>query len=496
MSIKNFGAALTVMVLLLSNKVWSQTYAESALQFARTAPTGSARILGLGGTQTALGGDYSSAYSNPAGLGMYNRSELTLSTGLSFFNTTAKYQGNTDYEFKPSINIPGISFVFNFPREQDDGFKGGTFAITMTRTNDFNQSTFYHGDKGTIVDSFIGIANGAPESQFDNDMYNTSTGLAYRNFLIGPATVLNSNNPDDQYFTDVPTNSSSQEKIRTNGSTSQWNFSYGGNFKDKLFFGVGLGISSLRYKSAKDYSENYGNDPNISSMDLQENLSVRGTGVNATVGITARPVNFFQIGTSISTPTLYFLSEKYDASMSSNWNNYDYYGDGSRILNNEYGETDIITSNYTLATPFKASGGIAFISKFGFITGDIDYINQKQSRYSSNTTGLSFSSDNNEIRSIYKPVINYRAGAEFRYKVLRIRAGYGVQVNTYKSNTNLDNNIKSISSGFGLRFKKYFVDVAVINSWGNNVYSPYIGASNVMLQNSLTRGVVTAGFNF
>ena len=80
---------LTAIVLFNFAAASAQDYTESALMFARTKPAGSARILGLGGSQTALGGDYSSALSNPAGLGMFNRSEFTFSLGLADNQTAA-----------------------------------------------------------------------------------------------------------------------------------------------------------------------------------------------------------------------------------------------------------------------------------------------------------------------------------------------------------------------------------------------------------------------
>ena len=70
------GILLLGYVLLNSSEGNAQSYAESALLFSRTNPGGSARIQALGGTQVSLGGDYSSAFSNPAGLGMYNKSEF------------------------------------------------------------------------------------------------------------------------------------------------------------------------------------------------------------------------------------------------------------------------------------------------------------------------------------------------------------------------------------------------------------------------------------
>ena len=40
---------------------------------------GTARYVGMGGAMTAIGGDPSSVFDNPAGLGLYQRSEVMLS---------------------------------------------------------------------------------------------------------------------------------------------------------------------------------------------------------------------------------------------------------------------------------------------------------------------------------------------------------------------------------------------------------------------------------
>lgn len=503
-----FGAALTVIVLCFYSVASAQTYAESALQFSRTALTGSARIQALGGAQIALGGDYSSALSNPAGLGLYNRSEVTIGTAFTSLNTSTEYLGNKDSDFKSSLNIPGFSIALHFPKDNDgEGFLGGTFVISMSRTNDFNQSTFYQGsNKNTsIIDSFIGNADSYQGTAYDSpDLifgegqpeYNSPTGLAYYNYLIGPKNIIDPNNSNQEYFTDVTSIPYQQETIKTKGRSNQWSFAYGGNYSDKLFFGGSIGITSLNYSTSKSYSENF-NDEIFSSLTLNETLTVRGSGINATVGAIGRPANFIQIGMSFSTPTVYSLSENYEASMNTYWKNYNYkFGNDSISLNDEFGQTDIVTSNYTLVTPLKFSSGVAFISKFGFITGDIELTNPATARYSSNTTGPNFSGANRKIKSTYKTMVSYRIGAEFRHDIFRARLGYGVQANAYRTEYDNDNKITSLSGGVGIKNKKFFLDFALINSRGENIYSPYDGAPTVAIKNSLTKGIVTFGLTF
>jgi hypothetical protein len=497
-----FGATLSV-ILLSVNFLWAQSYSESALLFSRTQPAGSARILGLGGTQTALGGDYSSALSNPAGLGMYNRSEFTFSPALSFYDTKSEFNGTSTDESTSKFNIPGISYVMHMGRDDDErSFRGGSLGISFSRINDFNRSTIYRGRNTTnsIVDYFMEQANGDTPSQFDSYQYNTPTGLAYYNYLIGPQSITDPNKPDDQYFTDAPVESDQQEEIVTKGTSYQWNFSYGANIEDKFFLGGGLGISTLRYKSQKTFSESYVDTDIIDGMQLNENLSIRGSGVNVTIGAIVRPVDFIQLGASFTSPTYYQITENYDASMSTNWNNYDYW-DGSKniTLNDQSASTDIVTSEYNLTTPLKISAGIAFISKYGFITADIERTNPAKARYSSDISGISFSSENDEIKSLYRATNNYRIGAEFRYEIFRLRAGYNIQSSSFE-NEDLDNKITTISGGVGVRLKKFYADFALINRSFDNFYSPYTlndGSEPVVkMENKTLTSMLTFGFTF
>src|SRR6188768_4313702 len=180
--------ALVGMLLLIAYSTMAQSYVEEALLFSQTRPGGSARIQGVGGAQIALGGDYSSALSNPAGLGMYNRSEFTFTPAVSGYTTKANYLDNDDKDGKTVFNIPGISIVIHGSKDKG-GFLGGSFALTMSRINDFQGTTTFQGtnQNTSIIDSYILQANGSTTAQFDpsGPEYNTTTGLAYYNYLIG-----------------------------------------------------------------------------------------------------------------------------------------------------------------------------------------------------------------------------------------------------------------------------------------------------------------------
>lgn len=510
------GLMLAAIVMLAANSLMAQTYSETALMFSRTKPTGSARILGMGGAQTSLGGDFSSAFSNPAGLGMFNRSEFSITPGYqSLTNSGSFFTGNTNLsnhnsDYNTALNVPALGLVFSKPQEGDGGFIHGTFAITMTKINDFNSNIRYNGvnRNNSLIDYFINQANGYPSSQFGEtgDMYNTVTELAYDNFLIGEASIIDPTFPDDQYFTDfdrdVNPDVLQQENIQTKGAQNQWNLSYGANFNDKFFLGGGLGIVALNYQSHKVFNEDFTNQP-IIGYTLVEDLQIRGTGINLTVGGIFRPVDGLQLGASIATPTRYNLTDTYSASLNSSWNNFDYYGDGKEILSNESARTDVVTSTYNLRTPWRFNAGASYIfGKSGLISVDVEHLNYGGSRYNSQTQGISYTSDNDDIKSLYAATTNIRAGGEYRIKSFRLRGGFNYMPDPYKSVQNGVSNARmAASGGIGFRGQNFYVDLAYINAWSQNSYRPYTLTptdANPLLtyKANATNVVATVGFIF
>lgn len=527
---------LSALVLFSQSGALAQSYAESALIFSRLKPGGSARTQALGGSQVGLGGDYSSAFTNPAGLGKYNRSEISITPSIGSFGSEGTFLNfddpSRDTPVKETVNkfqIPGFGLVFHVPSNKEDGaYVGSTFAITLSRSNDFNRSMTYRQNdyNGSIIDYFIDRARGSTTDEFleGGDLYNDLTGLSYHNFLIGPKSSVYPDSSDTEYFTDVTSRPNVRENVTTKGAMNQWNFSYGGNIKDRIYFGAGIGLASFHYKSKKIYSEAFPGDevpygqtvPRdiFDNLRAEENLDIQGSAVNATFGVLGRPFDFFQIGIAYTTPTFYQLTETYDANLATQWNNYDYYGnnDPDDFLNDEYAETSIITSDYNLTIPSKFSAGVAFISKYGFITGDVDITNPSKTRYSFDTEYDAVFDDaavNKEIRASATRTVNYRFGLEGRYSIFRLRAGYGVIARAYREDSRyyssgtisgLDK-ITTISGGVGVRLKKFFIDFTLVRNSGDNVdYLPYTYNDGTgpatSVKNTSTNGLLTVGFTW
>jgi hypothetical protein len=201
-----------------------------------------------------------------------------------------------------------------------------------------------------------------------------------------------------------------------------------------------------------------------------------------------------QIGISVVTPTIYNLSDTYGARLKTTWNASAGYDDQDEA-------SEPIISDYTFTTPFKFSTGVTFfLGKAGLITGDVEFINYDQAKYNSDTPGVSYSPENDDIKFYYTNVVNYRFGAEFRYTIFRFRGGYSLQSNPYKAAFDVDDKITTISAGTGIRLSKFYIDATWLMSKSNGSYSPYVfqdGTGPVAtLENKMSSVMLTLGFNF
>jgi hypothetical protein len=298
-----------------------------------------------------------------------------------------------------------------------------------------------------------------------------------------------------------------EELSESKGGQYQWSISYGANFGDKIFIGAGIGIASIRYKLTQSFMESnfsYSLDPNYVPVDnfkTIENYDIRGSGVNFTIGAILRPVDFLQVGASLVTPTYYNMTNTYTARVESTWNIYDNPNPSfppQREVFDTFENIPVIYE-YNLSTPLRVTTGATFISKFGFISGEVEFVDYAKAKFSSDIPA-DFDAENNGVKGAYQPVVNYRLGAEYRYQIYRIRAGYNYMPDPYRQAGDIDHSVQSFSGGLGVRTKSFFVDLGAIFSSTEGITSPYyssIGSDPVVYQKFKSSNyILTFGVTF
>jgi hypothetical protein len=510
-----FSLLLSAGFLLTNNFSYSQYapgalgYHDQALMFSSYEYIGSARIQGIGNTQISLGGDISSALANPAGLGFYNRSELSITPAYNLSLANSSYLSNETSSSSGNFNINNLGVVFNKTKDEaiPGKWRGGSFAISFSKVNKFNDEIKYSGDNqnNDILDFYIQDAN---RQDVDGFQLKGITYGAYSSYLIsefldayvdGNDTTYAPSFYERTFFSEYPTENAQthqSEIMSSSGGQSQWNFSAGGNYGDFLYFGATLGIQSLNYNVVKQYTETYpGIDGDIvASSTLTEDLTTKGYGVNATFGLIARPINQLTLGFSLITPTYLSLNEKYNYSSEAEFNDFDMdnYGDyfdanydliadpnadfttfykDDAFLNKEIYEEESFF-DYTLTTPLRINAGATFfINKNGFLSADIEYVDYSTMKLKGEQWSLE--NDNSDIKDLYSSVVNFKVGGEWRIKSFRLRAGYNYRPSPYNAD-DIERKTQVFSAGLGIRSSKYFVDLAASYNQFTNIYAPYI----------------------
>lgn len=492
--------------IISAPSVFAQSgYYEDAYRFSNVIPSGSARIVGVGGTQWSLGGDVSNIAGNPAGLGFFRKSEASLTMGYTDWGIDTRFMGQSRSYNTTNFALPNVSVVIAKTKDdyENSAFKGGSFGIGFQRIANFNAEFGYFSDElgtSSIIDFYLQDSFGVPETQIEG--YGL-TGLAYLTYQINPVTVdENGNtiaNPNtyDSFVLGIPFQ---DENVTQEGSANQITFSYGGNFNHKLFLGGSVGIRTFDFRSIKTYNEEFLDEP-LANSSLRETLFINGGGVNINLGVIYKPIETVNLGFTFQSPTWYGVNEEYDANVVADYNNY-YFAEEDITLGRQEAATDIILSAYNLNTPIKIGGGVTyFLGKNGFISADVDWVDYSQAKLNSND--FDEGPDNLAIKNVYTSTINYRFGAEYKINMFRLRGGYGHFGDPF-SNSNYDRSTQQISGGAGVKLGNFTADFALVNRKFNSLYTSYQVLDSdgnnfgpqTEIENNIINGVLTFGFSF
>ncbi|MBE6198217.1 MAG: long-chain fatty acid transporter [Rikenellaceae bacterium] len=459
--------------------------ASSLLSLSQRESTGTARSMGMGGAFTSLGADMSSFGYNPAGFGMYQRNEISVSLGLGV--TTAKnyngYSGAGNSATRFSINNAGASLKVY---EGTGKLVAVNFAFGYNKMADYNYSFAYESPitKSSLVDAFSDIANAGglyinsdnkisdPRGYYDYDMnpYYWGAVMGYKGGLI--------NRGANGWYPDEVGNANILQttNVDSRGSAGEFSFAFGFNISNIVYLGASLDIQSISrkqiiyYNEYFDYADGEAPNPDVMPYQLQnfefgQSMQVNGSGVGAKFGVVVRPVESLRIGFSVHTPTYYSIAYRYEASLSSvarsvgsdpyGWaspNGYVYADESTPILQDggEY--------RWRFTTPTRLLAGVSYsFGPYAVISVDYQYDAYRSLKlnYAPADTGYT----NSAFRDNLKGVHTVRAGVEAKplpWLSLRVGGGYRSQV--LKSDYNfvifsepIEDRVWYASAGLGFR---------------------------------------------
>ena len=449
------------LMLFIAASGFSQTDLD-AFRYSQSNLSGTSRFTSMGGAFGALGGDFSSLAVNPAGIAIYRKSEITFTPSIFVGSTESTFLGKTNSERKFNFNFGNAGMVFTHKFSENDetpGWKSWNFGFGYNRINNFHNRSFYENTNPTnsLTDYFAENAQGVGYDNLD-PFYEY---LAYYTYLINPDSLNN-------YSAAAPNGNIIQRRSsETRGSMGETDITFGGNYSNRLFIGGTLGFANIRYVENTTFEEIDRENiiDTLNQFQFDQNLTTHGFGFNFKFGLIYKAADWVRLGATVHTPTWYSMSDDYSSRMKAKFDGG--YADTKDSPDGTY--------EYTLTTPFKAIGSLAFIiGKHGLLSGDYEFTDISEARL--DAAEASFADANDAIRNKYTTMSTVRVGAEYRIGNYSLRGGTAFTsspLNTRYITGGADFKKTSYGGGIGIRDNDLFVDIGYMYTESNEYFQPY-----------------------
>jgi hypothetical protein len=273
------------------------------------------------------------------------------------------------------------------------------------------------------------------------------------------------------------------------------NISFGADYNNKLYIGASIGIPDIKYTENVNYSEtpNYKDTTSgLQSYNYTTLLTTTGGGVNFKIGAIYKITDWLRIGAAVHTPTFFTLTDDYQTQMTANYTP-GFYTQPSYSYPLSSNESSY---NYTLITPMRMMGGLAFIIHHqGILSVDYEYVDYSTASLSTSDNSINFSGPNQAISQNYMGASNIRVGAEWVLFPFSIRAGYAMYGNPYSSLAGNNVMTNSLSFGFGIRIKRCSLDLAYVLTQYKENYYMYSGGDAAQNQYNISNVALTFAAN-
>lgn len=516
---------IAIVALVASTVLSAQTVFE-AVKFSNTDIVGSARYMGVAGAFGALGGDVSAIKDNPAGLGVFRKSEISMTLNTQLQASKALWGDLKTTDSRYGASIDNVSLVFaNKTWRAENGFKGllsSNFSFGYNKLMNFNRSNVINGNEmnASMTDYMATFTGLSPVGELEWDNYPLDgMSTPYQNANLSWLSVMadygrlmnpvyNTNNQLTGWssFLDSGEKVTPSYLLKESGAVNEYSFGWSGNFNNKVFIGTTLNLQTLNHSMVSTYDEGFGGG---GYMNLRNTLHTSGNGFNFNLGVIAVPIEYLRLGFSLHTPMFYRLEQLNYATM-----------DFATSLE---GNTNTPTDNYVqyrFQTPlqFNASAAIMTGTK-GFISAEYVF-KDYQSMNVSDVDGYDLVDVETDIDNMLQASHTFKVGAEYRMtENFSLRAGVAtvssvmnetaekiLGATTVRTDAEYftHNKTNYITAGLGYRENNWYFDMAYTNrlldedyhAFSSNGLNPAYAVAPANLKTTNHNLVFTVGLRF
>ena len=451
---------------------------------------GTARYVGMGGAMEALGADISTIGTNPAGIGLFRKSQVNASLGVISQSDVE----TSNYTNKTNMSFDQIGFVYS-ARTNSTSFLNVAFNYHKSRNFDQILSATGRLDNASQNKlSYLKGGGGLPddtdeqkkykEEYFDN--FSKSNAFSQVDYLHYNTTLYDSYLDNFGYWNcdNYSINRSSK------GYIGEYDFNISGNINNRVYLGLTVGIHDVYYNSYVDYTETASRYYDFAAR-LVDERKITGYGYDVKAGIIVRPIeeSAFRIGVSVASPIFYDLESTNYTTLSSNV--------GSESISETY--------EFRMNTPWKfgvslghtidnmlALGASYEYSDYGAIDNrykDGGYYDYYGDWHDTSSSDIVMNSD---TKANLKGVHTFKIGAELKADPnIAVRLGYNYVSAAYKTDAFRDQSLNSqgvyyssttdytnwkdthrITCGFGYQIDNFNIDLAYQFSTTNGEHYP------------------------
>ena len=488
------------------------------LKYIQTDLNGTARYMGMGGAFGALGGDASSIKDNPAGLGIYRRSELVGTYDAMMQSTTSKWNSVssvTEAPYKSAFS--NFSFVVASPtwkseNGSSDGLLSSNWSFGYNRLKNFNRSlNIKSGGSGSSMSDYIAYFSEGlttADLKYQSGVYEPfdNKNVPWISVLAFEGKLMKNNLGSWSSLLDPNESVTPSYKITESGHINEYSLGWAGNFSNVFYLGTTLNLRKINYSASINYAEKFGNGGNLS---LNNAITTVGSGANLSIGTIIRPTDYLRFGLALQTPTVYDLSDTYNPTLV-------VVTDSIFTSNPANGATN----DFQLQEPLKINlSGALILGKKAVLSVEYEYKNYTGTRLMDLNGDVNvYSAENDAMAAVLNNNGLLKVGAEFKLtNNFSIRGGYAnskaaskstaekfMPDNTVRTDTEyfLHNSTNYFTAGFGYRESNWFVDVAFVNKIVDQSFYPYnsnklaVAVQPASLITTNNNVLVSLGFKF
>lgn len=525
---------LTFGIFLLSNCgiIFSQGVMD-AYKYSQTELLGTARSVSMGGAMGAMGNDISAISVNPAGIGLYKKSnEIVTTLNVSSMSNETFMGADKTKKDKTTLKFNNLAYVGSFYLGSDAApFLNVGFSYNRLKNFDNSYVMQGSGYGPSISHLMADRANGykSPSGLLlgDNnnkniDVWRDNDWLAVMGYNSGMIKSINNGYAPSSAYYDNPYNKYLYN--REKGGVNSYDFNIGTEIEKMLSIGLSFSVTDINYHLYSLYGEDFSSTGNPKDhngySDLNNYLKTEGTGYQVSLGLILKPSDFISLGVAYHSPTWYDMTDYSYANFEGEFNTLD----GKRFNLKSFEGADA-EFDYRLRTPdrwvFSLAGFIRGAGRnIATISADYELTNYKGMKLNNKgSNDGNFDLDNKDIKDYFRMASTLRVGTEIAFTPQFFgRLGYSWQqaamkddiakkiedgtpdmIHTAGSVTQfvVNGDTNYFTWGLGYRFNNgFFTDVAFsYKNQKNKLYSTSL-AEAVELKNNTYQGLFTLGYRF